>query len=643
MRRRSSRTAPPGGRIDRLFAALLGLAASAAIILFGAVRWWAAGPVWAVLFLVAALLGIRLLLRPGVRDAVRAPGLVVLCAIPLYILARVFWRTVSPADTHAEFLTVAGYLAAYAAWSQLKPAGARWRFWVGSFLFLASLLCWYALILNVRGEAKVLWMARPETYGMRASGTFGCPNHFGHFLVVAFSFALAFALTKRAGAGLRIVSLYSLILIPCALVLTYSRGAMVGLLVATVFTLGVLAFRRRGRLMIAAAVLVPVVLAISGYVVWRQSPAWQARVAGVAKEDMRLRMWKDTVTLWKADPAWGSGPGTYASALAPHRHHLFEHFLRPQQAHSEPLQALAEYGAVGTVLLVVAGAWTLFGLVRALGRGEPVEADTGWMAALIGAWAGSVAHSVVEFNFHIPGNVLLLASLGGLCAARLASVGRLRSAPLRPWAARLAGLLVVCAALALLFESIRYTRGAMLERRWSEAVRRGQPAAGLEDARAAAALRPGFAEAHRFIGVTLQRQAFWLKRQPARLTPLLEEAERHLTRAIALNRLDLDARIALARVRLLQGRDDEAVAIARQVGEDSPAVTYYRREMARVLVDAKRYQEAHDAFVNVRKTDYYDQSAWAGQKAMRRLLGMPDFKNEVLPPRPYSIAPGAGP
>lgn len=639
MRRRSSRTAPPGGRIDRLFAGVLGLAAAASIILFGAVRWWAAGPVWAVLFLVAGLLGARLLFRPAARDAVRAPGLAVLCAIPLYILARVFWRSVAPGDTQSEFLTVAGYLAAYAAWSQLKPAGARWRFWVGSFLFLASLLCWYALILNVRGDATVLWMTRPATYGMRASGTFGCPNHFGHFLVVAFSFALAFALTKRAGAGLRIVSLYSLILIPCALFLTYSRGAMLGLMVSTLFTLGVLAFRRRGRLMIAAAVLVPLVLAIAGFIVWRQSPAWQARVAGMAKEDMRPRMWKDTVTLWKADPVWGSGPGTYASALSPHRHHLFEHFLRPQQAHSEPLQALAEYGAVGAVLLALAGGWTLLGLMRALARGEPVEADTGWMAALAGAWAGSVAHSFVEFNFHIPGNVLLLSSLGGLCAARLASAGRLRSGPLRPWAARLAGVLTLCAAAALLVEATRYTRCAMLQRRWTEAERRGQPAAGLEDARAAAALRPGFADAHRFIGVTLQRQAFWLKRQPSRLAPLLEEAERHLQRAIALNSLDLDARIALARVRLLQGREEEAVALARAVGEDSPAVTYYRREMARVFVDAKRYQEAHDAFLNVRRTDYYDQSAWAGQKAMRRLLGLPDFNNETLPPRPYSIGP----
>ena len=242
-------------------------------------------------------------------------------------------------------------------------------------------------------------------------------------------------------------------------------------------------------------------------------------------------------------------------------------------------------------------------------------------------------HACVDFVFHIPANMVLLSSLTGLSLARLHASGRIRttqvSGPRGPAMAWIAAV----ACLLLAWEAGRFALTGLAQQEWREAAQARKSEAGLVPARRAVRIDPGFTEAHVYIAETLQRQAFWLRRQPDRLAPLLTEAAEHAEAALRLNRRDLDARIALARIRVLQGRPDDAEREAAEVARLCPKLVYYRLEQARVLVDAGRPEAALKAFQAARELDPYNESAWAGVHSMKRKLGLPILQPNP-PPRP---------
>ena len=102
--------------------------------------------------------------------------------------------------------------------------------------------------------------------------------------------------------------------------------------------------------------------------------------------------------------------------------------LRPGWAHNDYLNALAEWGVVGTGL--VASAWVLLGLgvlktwpcVRGKPRDLGEERNSNKFAFVLGASLGLaaiLAHSVVDFNMHIPANAILAIALMALLSSHL--------------------------------------------------------------------------------------------------------------------------------------------------------------------------------------------------------------------------------
>jgi O-antigen ligase len=102
--------------------------------------------------------------------------------------------------------------------------------------------------------------------------------------------------------------------------------------------------------------------------------------------------------------------------------------LRPGWAHNDYLNALAEWGVVGTGL--VAAAWVLLGLgvlktwpsVRGKPKGLGDEKNSNKFALVLGATLGLAAilvHSVVDFNMHIPANAILAIALMALLTSHL--------------------------------------------------------------------------------------------------------------------------------------------------------------------------------------------------------------------------------
>ncbi len=126
----------------------------------------------------------------------------------------------------------------------------------------------------------------------------------------------------------------------------------------------------------------------------------------------RLELWRAARADFAAHRLTGSGAGTFAQYWLQHRQS--DQYVR--DAHSLYLQTAAELGIVGLVLLTIALA-APFIFVRSW-RTQPI------LVAGAGAYAAILAHSAVDWDFQLPG-VMLLAI--GLAAALVTRGGRTRS------------------------------------------------------------------------------------------------------------------------------------------------------------------------------------------------------------------------
>jgi len=226
-----------------------------------------------------------------------------------------------------------------------------------------------------------------------------------------------------------------------ALVWTFSRGAWLSLLVS-MFCLAVFVLLRGGRLWRGAAVaacLCGAVLAASqGVGGQEQDVAPQAtvqpdqgsppslesdlirgqiptvrRLVSGATLQMRVTYWQGALGMIKARPLLGVGLASFGTA--------YPRFMvlggyPVQEAHNDPLQVLAETGIPG--FLPFAAFWILFlgfGLRACSLQGS---SSARWLR--VGIFFGLVAfllHSLIDFDFEIPGIALNVFALCGLLVA----------------------------------------------------------------------------------------------------------------------------------------------------------------------------------------------------------------------------------
>ena len=126
--------------------------------------------------------------------------------------------------------------------------------------------------------------------------------------------------------------------------------------------------------------------------------------------------------------------------------------LRPGWAHNDYLNALAEWGVVGTGL--VAAAWVLlgWGVLKTWPcvRGKPKDIgearNSNKFAFVLGASLGLaaiLAHSVVDFNMHIPANAILAVALMALLSSHLRFATDRYWVTLNRWGKAVAGVVMV--------------------------------------------------------------------------------------------------------------------------------------------------------------------------------------------------------
>jgi O-antigen ligase len=215
-----------------------------------------------------------------------------------------------------------------------------------------------------------------DTMSWRLEGPVGDANYYGQLLVTGLPLVVAMIFAAKS-AWLRIAGLAGVPLVLAAIVLTYSRGALVGLAAVAVFAV-LMARQRVAAIGAVAALAVLVLAAAPDMVVKRLIPIAETLSAAVgggqSVGDMalgqRLSVMRAATAMFADSPLLGVGTWQF-SALYPD--YALKHGLdlgAPPEAHSRFLETAAEGGLLGLLNLFAFIAVVAWAGIRASARFE---------------------------------------------------------------------------------------------------------------------------------------------------------------------------------------------------------------------------------------------------------------------------------
>ncbi|MEI8108310.1 MAG: O-antigen ligase family protein [Verrucomicrobiota bacterium] len=278
------------------------------------------------------------------------------------------------------------------------------------------------------GEDFMLFGIGRAPNDSRASGLFVSPNHLAGFLEIALAFGISFTLSSTEKPAMKVAFGYASLCCAIALLLSQSRGgfacAVFSLLIwclLNVCTSYLKNPRQLKRAVLFSSIALASICAIGLYLITEHHEL-RDRLATSLSHDIRLANWQTALTQFSTSPIFGTGSGTHLYLGRLYRQPELQ--LDPVHAHSDYLELLAEYGVIGGLcflaFLFTHAKNSLQSLRHlALTAPNPDHPQGNNLALLLGsltAFAAIAAHSLVDFNLHIPANALAVAFFFGILA-----------------------------------------------------------------------------------------------------------------------------------------------------------------------------------------------------------------------------------
>jgi len=293
------------------------------------------------------------------------------------------------------------------------------------FIALATILSFFGLLQYFFRVNHSWWVPN----GLLAS-TYVNHNHFAGLLEMSIPVSLGLFLGIRSevfsikkALFYRFLIIVSLIVSMLAFVFSQSRGGWVSLVVA-LFCLNVVLLKKKIFTKKVLLLFLLAVLFIAIYIyVGEDSVAKRFRtfenIASIDFLDSRLYIWKGSLNIIRNSPFVGNGLGTFLYVFPQYR--PVELPLKAFYAHNDYLQMMVEMGPIGLMLMLFVILRLLrIGFTNFMGknyqRGEGI-----YMAPLNGIIIGFTTsilsislHNLVDFNFHIFANMMIVSVLSGI-------------------------------------------------------------------------------------------------------------------------------------------------------------------------------------------------------------------------------------
>jgi O-antigen ligase len=292
--------------------------------------------------------------------------------------------------------------------------------WMAGYGFVVAV---FALIQDFSNTDKLYWVLKPRGISAAIYGPYANHNHFAGLMEMLLPLAVAMAFLESGSK--RVLLSFASVIMAVSLVLSKSRGGLLGLAVSAAFAL-VLILRRSRNRRAAFGVIAIVLLAVGAVLALASEKTLQHLTE--TQDHYRLAIYRDCVRMWWDRPLLGFGWGTFSTVYPAYR--SFYTDLLVNHAHNDYLELLVETGALGITL----AGWFLFEVFRCAFRKLSQTGDVEGPVLTIGLLSGVVAllaHSALDFNLHIPANAALFFVLCSAIATPFKQ--RIRKVELAAW------------------------------------------------------------------------------------------------------------------------------------------------------------------------------------------------------------------
>jgi len=333
----------------------------------------------------------------------------------------IFHFTASPYHTRVELQLLLACLILLFLAVQVFRTLEEWRGFIWFGMGLGFAVSVFGILQHLTFNGKLYWI-REMHFGGIPFGPFVNRNHFAGFAELVLPLALVPLMLGRVRRERwPVVGLFAVLPI-AALFLSASRGGIVSF-AAQLILLALLMIRRRAapgkQLLAGGAVLLVALLMVSwlgvGQILRRFSSMQSLEVTEGKRAAMRRGTWR----IFLDHPVAGTGLGTL-QIVYPRYETLYDGKI-VNHTHNDYLEGLAETGLLGGLCC----AWFLTVLLsQSVLRLRQASLSFAGSLQLSGAvaCAGFLVHALVDFNFHIPSNLVLFFLMAHLATAEIEQV-----------------------------------------------------------------------------------------------------------------------------------------------------------------------------------------------------------------------------
>ena len=348
--------------------------------------------------------------------------------LPLWLFAGLavvsFVFSIYKYDSFYALIRLFGYIGLfYLIAGNYSRGFAKYLAWV--VICIGTGLSAYGL-LQYFGVFPHEWW-KPEMF---LSATYVNHNHFAGYLEMAIPIAFGAAVslgsdgTERGKRSLLVLLVTALVIMMAAFVFAQSRGAWIcmgsALFVMSLVLVRRGVFRARGMIVLVSLVIGVVAFFYVGDGLVSKRIETMVKVNdGDASMGGRVAMWRGSVGIARGNVLTGVGIGCFEDGFAMYRpEELGEREIRPRYAHNEYLQMVSEMGVLAFPLMV----WMICAAVGAGFRGGRRPGKISLTGGIVlGSAVGILSlslHGLVDFNFHIPANMLVVVCFFGVIMGR---------------------------------------------------------------------------------------------------------------------------------------------------------------------------------------------------------------------------------
>ena len=310
-----------------------------------------------------------------------------------------------PFLTRIELLKYSAILSLFFLCVQSYRTRAQWRIFVWFLLSLGFAVSLFAILQHFTFNGKLYWL-RELQYGGIPFGPYVNRNHYAGLMELLIPPGLAIQiLGAERRDQLPLVTLFTLLPIG-SLFLSASRGGIISFVAEVIFLAVLIIARRREKSALVAGALVITLAAI--LVSWLGIGRALDRFANYKKletsEGRRVEMLHDSLRIFNDHRVLGTGLGTLQEVFPAYETHYDG--LIVNHSHNDYAEALAETGAIGGLcgfVFLIFLFWKSWKILNS----ESDPRNFSFHAGALVACLGLLVHGGVDFNFHIPSNLLI--------------------------------------------------------------------------------------------------------------------------------------------------------------------------------------------------------------------------------------------